>query len=360
MDIQSTRVSRQVKSLSAKNLSEGTALDRWRQAFDASLDLISILDKNHRIITINTAMAELLDCRPEDAQGKRCCMLVHNTDHPPMACPYNSLLEDGKPHQAEIYDEAHNLWHSVNVTPLYDDNGELIGSIHISRDITHQKRVEQALRESQEQYRRLSEAAMEGILLSRGTTIRLTNQALADMLGHTVDQLEGLDFLKFVAPVDQKRMLGYLGDSPEHEEADCINHEFTCIRSDGALFPIEACTRQVTYDGEAINQTTIRDLTHQKQIEHARADRDRLQGVLEMAGTVCHELNQPLTATYGYLDLLSMQLPDDENNSIKLEQIYKQLKRIQSITRKLTHITQYRTKTYAGGEKIIDLDQSAS
>lgn len=361
MDDKATHFTKQFEALVAKNLSKNTALDRWQQAFDASPDLISILDKNHRIITINDAMAKTLKCRPQEAEGQRCCKLVHNSDHPPPGCPHNGLLEDGKSHQAEMYDEALNLWMSVNVTPLHDNKGELMGSIHIARDITLRKQTEQALRESQEQYRRLSEAAMEGILLTLQGTILLTNQALADMLGHSVDELKGQSILKYIAPHEHERMQDYLRDSQgEHDDTACVSHEFTCVKKDGSLFPIEACTRRVTYGGQVTNQTTIRDLTHQKQVEHERAHRERLQGVLEMAGTVCHELNQPLTSIYGYLDLLAMQLPDDENYSAKFDNINKQLKRIQAITRKLAHVTQYKTKTYAGGENIIDLDEAAS
>lgn len=356
----STACCKQYQSQVVNNLSSNSARDRWQQAFDASPDMISILDRDHRIITINKAMAETLGCSPEDAVGMHCFQLVHQTELPPSACPHNCLLENGKPHHADLYEEILNMWLAVDVTPLYDDDGILIGSIHIARDITHQKQVEQALRESQEQYRHLSEAAMEGILLSRGTKILLTNQALADMFGQTVDALKGMNLFDFFISRDHERMRTYLGNDPANKHAECINLEFTCIRTDGTAFPIEACTRMVVIDGKATNQTTIRDLTHQKQNEQARADRQRLQGVLEMAGTVCHELNQPLTAIYGYLDLLTAQLPDKDIYSSKIAHINNQLNRIATTTRKLTHITRYKTKSYAGGEKIIDLDRAAS
>lgn len=360
MDGGSTGSHRQDQSQVANNLSSRSARNRWQQAFDASPDMISILDKDHRIITINKAMADTLNCTAEDAVGMHCFQLVHQTEQPPLACPHTCLLEDGKPHRADIYEQVLNMWLAVDVTPLYDDDGALIGSIHIARDITHQKQVEQALRESQEQYRHLSEAAMEGILLSRQTEILLANQALADMFGQGVDNLTGRNLLDFITPPDRERLREYLGIGLKNSDPECINHEFTCIRKDGSAFPIAACTRRVTFNGETINQTTIRDLTHQKQNEQARADRQRLQGVLEMAGTVCHELNQPLTAIYGHMDLLTAQLPDNNCYTSDIEIINNQLKRIESTTRKLMHITRYKTKPYPGGEQIIDLDQAVS
>lgn len=361
MDDKTTSFKKQVEAIVVKNLSKNTALDRWQQAFDASPDLISILDKDHRILTINDAMAASLGCQPDQVEGQRCCALVHKSDKPPLGCPHNYLLEDGKSHQADMYDEALDKWMSVHVTPLYDDNGGLIGSIHIARDITRRKQTEQALRESQEQYRHLSEAAMDGVLLSRKGTILLTNQALADMLGYTVDELKGEQIIDFVVPQEHERLIHYMQKSQtDRNEIKGVRHEFTCMKKDGTRFPVEACSRRVTYRGYLINQTAIRDLSHQKQIENERAQRERLQGVLEMAGTICHELNQPLTAIYGYLDLINLQVTDHASLATKIEHIDTQLKRIDVITRKLARITHYKTKAYAGGENIIDLDEATS
>jgi PAS domain S-box-containing protein len=337
-----------------QNRSKTSAQDRWQQAFDASPDSISILDKEHRIITINATMAKAIGCRPEQAVGQRCCQLVHKTDSPPLGCPHRGLIEDGKPHQNEIYDEGLNQWMMIRVTPLYDETGALMGSIHIAQDITPIKQAEHALRESQERYRHLSEATMEGVLLSQEGTILTANQVMADMVGYSIEELKGQQLSAFVAPQERHHLIDDLqSDQGGH-------HEFTCLKKNGAQFPIEAHTRVVPFQGKMIYQTAIRDLTDQKRVQKERADNERMQGVLETAGAICHEMNQPLTAIYGYLDLLAMQLPANGPLSSKIQQIMTQFKRIQSITHKLKHITQYKTKAYARGEKIIDLDQSSS
>ena len=114
----------------------------------------------------------------------------------------------------------------------------------------------------------------------------------------------------------------------------------------------------MTYQNRLVYQTAIRDLRKQKKMEQERATRERLQGVLQMAGAVCHEINQPLTAMYGYLDMLEHHLSSDDTSLLKINKIEHQLKRIEKITRQLMHITHYKTKDYAGGETIIDIDQS--
>ncbi|MEW6078847.1 MAG: response regulator [Thermodesulfobacteriota bacterium] len=89
--------------------------------------------------------------------------------------------------------------------------------------------------------------------------------------------------------------------------------------------------------------------------------RGKIQGVLEMAGAVCHEMNQPLQTITGYLDLIMMEMADPHHPLIeKLQIIKEQINRMGGITRKLMRITTYETREYMEGTKIIDIDKSAS
>ena len=326
----------------------------WRLAFDASDDMISVLDMRHRIIAVNQAMADAIGCTPEEAVGQHCYHLLHKSEKPPMACPHKALMEDGHSHQSEIYEERLDVWLQVNVTPLYDINNELAGSIHIARDITQQKRSEQAHRESEERYHHLSEATVEGVLLSEDSTIIAANQVLADMMGYSVKEMIGMNMVKFVAPGHRDRLIQSLRDRRDGA------HSFDCIRKDGTIFSIESHTRAITYKGTMVYQTAIRDLTEQKRIENERIQHERMRGVLEMAGAVCHEINQPLMALQGTMEILVSRLQSKQDTTSHIRRIDEQIERIRKLTHKMMHITKYETKNYAGGEKIIDIDQSAS
>ena len=324
----------------------------WQQAYDASPDLISILDTKHRIISVNKAMADAMQCSPTQIHGQRCYQMFHGTDHPPLACPHRALMEDGREHHSEIYDEHLNLWLLVSVTPLYSEDNRLIGSIHIARDITNQKKIEQALRESEERFRHLSEATVEGVLLSEDSSIIAANQVLCDMIGYSMEELRGMNLLKLITPQDRTRLIDYIRNKRTGV------HEFKCIRKDGTVFPIEAHSRAVTYKNGMVYQTAIRDLTEQKRIEEELAARERMQGVLEMAGAVCHEINQPLMALHGYMDIVDAKARAGKALPAHLEKM-RQVEQIELLTRKLMRVTKYETKAYAGGERIIDIDQAA-
>jgi len=85
------------------------------------------------------------------------------------------------------------------------------------------------------------------------------------------------------------------------------------------------------------------------------AEKEKLQGVVEMAGAICHELNQPLMAISGYSELLLMDMPADNFQHKSLKKIKAQVDRVGDITRKLMCITRYKTKNYLN-KNIIDIN----
>jgi len=97
-----------------------------------------------------------------------------------------------------------------------------------------------------------------------------------------------------------------------------------------------------------------------RQLEEERLQRERLEGVIEMAGAACHELNQPLQTLFGYSHLLSEDLPKDSLLLEQIEKIKNSIEQMGKITHKIMHITRYETKEYIEGFKIIDIDKASS
>ena len=86
----------------------------------------------------------------------------------------------------------------------------------------------------------------------------------------------------------------------------------------------------------------------------------KLQGALEMAGAVCHELNQPLQIVSGYSQLLLMDLSESDPKYATLKIIKEGIDRMGALTRKIMNVTKYKTKDYLGAEsKIVDIEQSS-
>ena len=104
---------------------------------------------------------------------------------------------------------------------------------------------------------------------------------------------------------------------------------------------------------------TFQDLTKRKEAEKTLRESDRLHGVIEMAGAVCHEMNQPLMVLSGISELLALKLSEEDPLQSTIQKIGEQIEKLASITYKLMNITRYETKNYPGG-KIIDIDKATS
>lgn len=106
-------------------------------------------------------------------------------------------------------------------------------------------------------------------------------------------------------------------------------------------------------------QGIMRDITCIRELQKEQLEREKLQGVIEMAGAACHELTQPMQSISGFSEVLLMQLPVDNPLYKKIARINQQIIKMAEITRKMMLITRYETKEYTNGQKIIDIDKSA-
>jgi len=97
--------------------------------------------------------------------------------------------------------------------------------------------------------------------------------------------------------------------------------------------------------------------THRIKAEEERLRSEKFQGVLEMAGAVCHEMNQPMQVVSGTSEFLIMDVEDDSPLYENIKTVKEQIDRMGKITKKLMRLTQYKTKSYLKGE-IIDIDES--
>jgi PAS domain S-box-containing protein len=101
--------------------------------------LIAILDDQHRIVLVNRAMAQRLGVTPEQCIGLKCHECVHGTDVPPELCPHVKTLQDEKEHVSEVHQDRLGGDLLVSATPLSDEREQMIGSVHVARDITEHK-----------------------------------------------------------------------------------------------------------------------------------------------------------------------------------------------------------------------------
>lgn len=117
----------------------------WKYVFDALPDLIAILDTDHKVVKINKAMANRLGVSHDAGIGLHCYEVVHHTDSPILECPHSKLLQDGLEHTQEVQEDNLGGYFLVTASPIINHDGELLGSVHIARDITKRRKMEKKL-----------------------------------------------------------------------------------------------------------------------------------------------------------------------------------------------------------------------
>ena len=82
---------------------------------------------------------------PRELIGKYCHEVMHGTKEPPANCPHLQTLKTGKPAAIETLNPNLEAYFHESSSPLFNDNGEITGSIIVNRDVTQQKRIEEQL-----------------------------------------------------------------------------------------------------------------------------------------------------------------------------------------------------------------------
>ncbi|MBF0160909.1 MAG: PAS domain S-box protein [Magnetococcales bacterium] len=144
------------------------------------------------------------------------------------------------------------------------------------------------LQEQERRFRRLADAALEGIAFSEGSVLLDANLAFAEMFGYSVTDLTGRAILELVAPEQRAQVEARLSGPGAEPEA---LYEVLCQRQDQGTFLAEVRSRQIEYSGRMVRVTAIRDITQRKEAEQ------RLQEAKERA----EQAYQTLQATQSQL-----------------------------------------------------------
>ncbi|MCP3875740.1 MAG: hypothetical protein GY699_21625 [Desulfobacteraceae bacterium] len=99
-------------------------------------------------------------------------------------------------------------------------------------------------------------------------------------------------------------------------------------------------------------------VSQRKKAIDAKLQKEKLQGVLEMAGAVCHELNQPMQVILGASQMMSFDVEKNDPIQDQIKLMDEHIVRMGVITQKLMNITKYKTKSYLK-KNIIDIDEAS-
>lgn len=343
---------------------------RYRMLADNATDIIYVHDMDMKYKYVSPSVKHMRGFSPEELIGQPIGRFMTSESLDLVKKVFKEELEierigTADPSRTRVLElemshkDGSTMWTEIKAAFLRDDNGNPVEIMGIARDITERKRAEEALHESEIRFKDLVEMLPEIVFeLDMDGIVTYANQRMSDLLGYSSEDIErGMRGLEIIAPADKDRCIERFIKRTKGEELGAS--EYTAMRKDGSTFPALFHIIPKTKEGRLTGfRGVIIDITSHKAVEEEEKHSEKLSAALEMAGTICHEFNQPLQAIIGYTELLSMIFKDNEQNNRILEKIKDQVQRMGTITKKLMGLETYSSRNYMGTTNITNIDHT--
>jgi PAS domain S-box-containing protein len=323
---------------------------RFRFLVEGVIDYaIYMLDVNGVITNWNRGAERIKGYSADEVIGRHFSLFYRPEDRQAglPARALASALRDGK-FSAEgwrVRKDGSRFWASVVIDPIYDDEGRHIGYAKITRDVTERRKAEQALAQSERQFRLLMAGVVDYALymLDPNGLVTSWNAGAQQIKGYEADEVIGRHFSMFHTDVDRQAGLPIRALQTAAAEGR-FEAEGWRVRKDGSLFWASVVVDPIRDEtGELVGYAKItRDITERRnaQLELQRAhDRlaqaQKMEAIGQLTGGVAHDFNNLLMVVSGQTQLLRKRLEADERGLRALDAIEVAARRGQDLTRHL-------------------------
>jgi len=280
-----------------------------RSLIDVSLDPLVTISHEGRIIDVNAATERVTGYPRDHLIGTDFSDYFRDTEQAKKG--YQKVFADGivRDYPLEIKNRDGTIRDVIYNAAVYrDGSGTVKGVFASAHDITDKKVIQDALKASELQYRRLFETAQDGILIldeETGTIID-ANTFLIDMLGYPLEYFVGKHLWE----------VGFIKDKSLAQNAftelktkGYIRYEDLPLETiDGRSIDVEFISNVYAVNHHKIIQCNIRDITARKYTENALALASKKLTLL--SGITRHDINNQLMTVNGFLGILQRKVPD--------------------------------------------------
>ena len=277
--------------------------DRYRSLVENLPLGVSLIDPNHRIVTVNRAQAELFGHAPEWYVGRSCFEAFAKRERVCSPCPGRLSIESGRPGVVEKEGVREDgSWFAVRIctVPLVRGDGESRGFIEVVEEITERREGEEALRRSVERFRQLFEQHGDAIILIDPDllTIIESNRQMERLFGFAPDELVagGVSlFFPAEASAEVESMIrGITG-------AGWLRLDrVAALRKDGIPLFVAIWGSMITLPHGEVCCLSFRDITERIRLqEEAQSTQakliqsDKMASLGLLASGLAHEINNP-------------------------------------------------------------------
>ena len=316
--------------------------NKYRELYDEAPIGYHEIDREGRLTRVNKTEAELLGYALEEMIGRYVWEFMALDQRELSRKAIKKKIEQKKTGESferkYICKNGKEIDIYITDRLILDKSGNLIGIRSTLENITEHKQAEEALRESEERFRQLSEASFEGITIHDQGILLRANDQFFKMFGYEPDELLGKQTINKLIATESRNLMW---DQIRKGSADI--YEAIGVRKDGTEFSLELRPRQIEYKGRNVRVVAIRDITERKLAEMALRESEEKFRVLSdstFEGILIHEkgkvldTNSTFSKIFGYkqseligMDALKLIAPESQelvrnNITIDFEKSY--------------------------------------
>jgi histidine kinase len=262
--------------------------DEYQNLFNMVPCIITVQDRNYRLVGYNREFAELFAPRP----GDFCYSAYKGRSTKCVNCPVEKTFADGQSHYSEergfSKDGKPTYW-LVKTSPIRNTEGDIVAAMEVNLDITHLKELEKMLERSEKKYHEIFNSIPNPVFVldAESLEIRDCNAAVHSVYGFEAQEVIGRSFTDLFPEDERER-------SAQQVKTSSVINQTKQRSKDGRTLFVDMWISPAEYPGRRALLVTTSDITKRLEAEQQLIQASKMATLGEMATGVAHELNQPL------------------------------------------------------------------